>query len=84
MLFYSLRPLEETIRKTKCQTVDNECFGLFTTAKRCNKKSAALLSVSENIVTGKSMTSDERLLEFSQMFEVALNALDDIYKHIEK
>ncbi len=63
--------------------VDNECFGLFTTAKRCNKKAAALLSVSENIVTGKSMTSDERLLEFSQMFEVALNALDNIYKHIE-
>ncbi len=26
------------------------------------------------------MTSDERLLEFSQMFEVALNALDNIYK----
>ncbi len=29
------------------------------------------------------MTSDERLLEFSQMFEVALNALDNIYKYIE-
>lgn len=82
-VFYSIRSLEETINKTKCQVVDNECFGLFTTAKRCNKKAAALLSVSENIVTGKSMTSDERLLEFSQMFEVALNALDNIYKYIE-
>nr|WP_318030090.1 hypothetical protein [Mycoplasmopsis bovis] len=56
-VFYSIRSLEETINKTKCQVVDNECFGLFTTAKRCNKKAAALLSVSENIVTVKSMTS---------------------------
>ncbi|WP_406617424.1 purine-nucleoside phosphorylase [Mycoplasmopsis adleri] len=77
-VFYSLRPLEETIKITKCQTVDNECFALFATAKRCNKKAAALLSVSENLITGASMTSDERLLEFSLMFEIALNSIDKL------
>ncbi|WP_129647298.1 purine-nucleoside phosphorylase [Mycoplasmopsis maculosa] len=74
-VFYSLRPLEETIEKTNCQVVDNECFALFATAKRCNKKAAALLSVSENLITGANMTSDERLSEFSTMFEIALNSI---------
>ncbi|UUD35122.1 purine-nucleoside phosphorylase [Mycoplasmopsis caviae] len=74
-VFYGLRSLEDTIRVTKCQTVDNECFALFATAQRCNKKAAALLSVSENIVTGASLSSDERLVEFSTMFLIALNAL---------
>ncbi|MGV2392450.1 UNVERIFIED_CONTAM: purine-nucleoside phosphorylase [Campylobacter lari] len=74
-VFYSLRPLEETLEKTQCQCVDNECFALFTTAKRCKKNAAALLSVSENLITGANMTSDERLLEFSTMFEIALNSI---------
>ncbi|ADV34169.1 purine-nucleoside phosphorylase [Mycoplasmopsis fermentans] len=74
-VFYGLRSLEDTIKITKCQTVDNECFALFATAQRCKKKAAALLSVSENIVTGASLSSDERLKEFSTMFLVALNAL---------
>ncbi|WP_338822488.1 purine-nucleoside phosphorylase [Mycoplasmopsis felifaucium] len=77
-VFYSLRPLEETIKITKCQTVDNECFSLFATAKRCKKQAGALLSVSENLITGDSMTSDERLLEFSLMFEIALNSLKEL------
>ncbi|QSF13602.1 purine-nucleoside phosphorylase [Mycoplasma sp. Mirounga ES2805-ORL] len=74
-VFYSLRPLEKTIKKTQCQTVDNECFALFATAKRCNKKAGALLSVSENLITHESMSSDERLFEFSLMFEIALNSI---------
>ncbi|MBU4690322.1 purine nucleoside phosphorylase DeoD-type [Mycoplasma sp. ES3157-GEN-MYC] len=74
-VFYGLRSIEETKKVTQCQVVDNECFALFATALRCNKKAGALLSVSENIVTGASLSSDERLLEFSTMFEIALNSL---------
>ncbi|WP_027334191.1 purine-nucleoside phosphorylase [Mycoplasma elephantis] len=73
-VFYSIRPLDETIRITKSDCVDNECFALFATAKRSNKKAGAILSISENLITHESMTSDERLNEFSTMFEIALNA----------
>ncbi|UUD36801.1 purine-nucleoside phosphorylase [Mycoplasmopsis californica] len=73
-VFYSIRPLEQTLKITKSDCVDNECFALFATAQRSNKKAAALLSISENLITHESMTSDERLKEFSLMFEIALNA----------
>lgn len=76
-VFYGLRDIKKTREITQCQVVDNECFALFATAQRCNKQAAALLSVSENIITGESLSSDERLLEFSTMFEIALNTLVD-------
>ncbi len=81
-VFYGLRSVEDTIKKTKCQVVDNECFALFTTAQRTKKHAGALLTVSENIVKSTSLTFQERQTEFSTMFEVVLNSLKEIERSI--
>ncbi len=73
-VFYSRRPLEETIETTKAKCVEMESYGLFTNAKATGKRAACLLSISDHLVTGKETTAHERQTAFDDMIRIALEA----------
>lgn len=52
-----------------------ETAALYTIAARYKVKALSLLTVSDNIITGESMSSDEREKSFTDMMEVALNTI---------
>ncbi|MBN2656207.1 MAG: purine-nucleoside phosphorylase [Spirochaetales bacterium] len=53
-------------------TVEMETAALYTLAAKFKVQALALLTVSDNILTGKSTTPEERQLTFNQMIEIAL------------
>jgi purine-nucleoside phosphorylase len=55
-----------------CVAVEMESFALFHNANVLGKKAACLLTVSDNLVTRKETTSEERQLAFTKMMEIAL------------
>ncbi len=73
-VFYSARPLEETIAVTGAQCVEMESTGLFTNAKATGKQAACLLSISDHLVTGAVTTSEERQTKFDEMIRIALES----------
>jgi len=52
--------------------IEMEAFALFYTAKYFNKKASCLLTVSDNIVNKKAITSEERSKALTNMIELAL------------
>jgi len=55
--------------------MDNEMNQTFTAAQRFHIRSAGVLSVFENAVTGKSLSPQERDREFAKLAEFTLNAV---------
>lgn len=53
--------------------VEMEANALYTLAARFGRKALALLTVSDSIVTGEEMSSEERQTSFREMMEVALS-----------
>lgn len=53
--------------------VEMEAAALYMTAARCGKKALAICTVSDNVVTGESLTANDRQTTFTQMIELALN-----------
>jgi len=51
-----------------------ESFGHFATAKNLGKEASCILTVSDNIITHKETTSEERQLKLVDMMRVALEA----------
>lgn len=74
-VFYSIRPLKETVDITKAICVEMESYALFTNAKKLNKNAACLLTISDNLVTHQETSSFEREQKFMKMVEVALGIL---------
>ncbi len=74
-VFYSQRPLEETIKVTGAKCVEMESTGLFTNAKATGKKAACILSISDHLVTGEATSPQERQTAFDDMIRIALNSL---------
>ena len=54
--------------------VEMESFALFSNARVLGKKAACILTVSDNLVTHKETTAEERQTAFTDMMEIALNA----------
>lgn len=73
--FYSKSNLKDTIRVTGSDVIEMEGFGLFLEAKGAKKKAACLLTVSDNIESGESMTPAARATTFYDMIELALEAI---------
>lgn len=67
---------KELFNKYGCMACEMESFALFHNAKALNKKAACLLTVSDNLVTKKETTSEERQKSFTEMIEIALNTLE--------
>lgn len=51
-----------------------EAYALFCNAKLLNKNAAAILTISDSIITKEETTSEERQNSFNDMIVVALEA----------
>ena len=58
-----------------CIAVEMESFALFTNAKVLNKNAACILTVSDSLITGEKLTSEEREKSTIKMIDLALNSL---------
>ena len=73
-VFYSIRPLAETVATTGAQCVEMESYGLFVNAKATGKKAACLLSISDHLITGEETSAHERQTAFDDMIQIALES----------
>jgi len=65
---------EEMRDEVGCEAVEMESFGLFANASLLGKQAACLLTVSDEIETGKHASIEERQTAFNTMMLIALNA----------
>ena len=72
--FYDLEPNRWDVwQKHGILGIDMESQILYTTAKRFGVKALALLTVSDNIISGTSSSQQEREKTFNDMIEIALS-----------
>ena len=74
-VFYKENDNYKEMVKEGYLAVEMESFALFHNANVLNKKAACLLTVSNNLVTNKETTSEERQNSFIKMIEIALNSI---------
>ena len=74
-VFYKEKDNYNEMVKRGYLAVEMESFALFHNANVLNKKAACLLTVSNNLVTNKETTSEERQNSFIKMIEIALNSI---------
>ena len=67
--------INNIVKNKKCLAAEMEAFALFYNAKLLGKNATAILTVSDNIITHKETTSEEREKYFTKMFEIALNSV---------
>jgi len=73
--FYDERPdLGKEMMRHGILGVEMEAAELYTLAARYGKRALAVLTVSDHIVTGESLPSDQRERSFGDMIEIALEA----------
>ena len=74
--FYSDRPdLYDKLETYGVLAVEMETAALYTIAARHRARALTLLTVSDHLKTGEKTTAAEREQTFSQMVEVALDAI---------
>ncbi|MBK5933743.1 purine-nucleoside phosphorylase [Rhodovulum imhoffii] len=74
-VFYDERPdLEEQMRRHGILAVEMETAELYTLAARHGARALSVLTVSDHLVTGETLSSEEREASFTQMVKVALTA----------
>lgn len=75
-LFYSPQPgLIEMLTRAGILGIEMEAAGLYTAAAERGAEAAALLTVSDHLVSGARMSSEERQRGLDEMIEVALAAV---------
>jgi purine-nucleoside phosphorylase len=74
-VFYDERPdLNEQMVRHGILGVEMEAAELYTLAARYGRRALAVLTVSDHLITGESLPSDQRETSFGDMVEIALNA----------
>jgi len=74
-VFYDERPdLNEQIVRHGILGVEMEAAELYTLAARYGQRALAVLTVSDHLITGEALPSDQRETSFGDMVEIALNA----------
>lgn len=72
-VFYSDLPNPiEAWRKMGVLCVEMEAAALYMEAARCGKKALAILTISDNILTGEELSAEDRQVGFRKMMELAL------------
>ena len=75
-LFYTPDPgMFETMAKYDIYGVEMEAAGIFPIATENGAEALAICTVSDDIVTGAALTSDERATTFDEMISVALETV---------
>ena len=62
----------DRLRAMSILCIDMETYGLYVNAARAGKRALTLLTVSDNLVTGGKMSTEERKSSFSRMITLAL------------
>ena len=79
--FYHMGEFDDLAIRTaidnKLLCAEMESFGLFAIADALNKNAACLLTISDNIITHKETTSEERRAHLLEMIKIALEAVED-------
>lgn len=74
-VFYDERPdLNEQMVRHGILGVEMEAAELYTLAARYGRRALAVLTVSDHLITGEALPSDQRETSFGDMVEIALNA----------
>ena len=74
-VFYDERPdLNEQMVRHAILGVEMEAAELYTLAARYGRRALAVLTVSDHLITGEALPSDQRENSFGDMVEIALNA----------
>lgn len=73
--FYNSATFKETKKISGANVSEMEGFGLFLEAKSHKRKAACLLTVSDNIESGESMSSLARATTFHDMAQLALESI---------
>lgn len=74
-VFYDERPdLNEQMTRHGILGVEMEAAELYTLAARHGRRALAVLTVSDSLVTGEAMPSEDRERSFGEMVEIALEA----------
>ncbi|WP_068109709.1 purine-nucleoside phosphorylase [Tropicimonas marinistellae] len=74
-VFYDERPdLTEQLTRHGVLAVEMEAAELYTVAARHGRRALAVLTISDHLLTGESLPSDQRERSFSDMVEIALEA----------
>lgn len=73
-VFYRFHDWKQDEKIKQCLAVEMESFALFANAKILNKSAACLLTISDSLVTGESISADLREISFKNMMKIALEA----------
>jgi purine-nucleoside phosphorylase len=71
--FYNKYTLQENIQRTQgCAAVEMEAFALYANAIKLSKQALTILTCSDSLVTGDSLSAEDRQTSFSAMIKLAL------------
>jgi purine-nucleoside phosphorylase, family 1 (deoD) len=71
--FYDDNPDANSLwRKMNILAVEMEAAALYMNAARANKKALCILTISDHVFTGESLSAEDRQLTFRDMMEIAL------------
>jgi purine-nucleoside phosphorylase len=74
-VFYDERPdLNEQMTRHGILAVEMEAAELYTLAARYGRRALAVLTISDHLITGEALPSEDRQSSFSDMVEIALEA----------
>jgi purine-nucleoside phosphorylase len=74
-VFYDERPdLNKELTRHGTLCVEMEAAELYTLAARYNRRALAILTISDHLITGEALPSDQRETSFGAMVEIALEA----------
>ena len=74
-VFYNQADIDYLRDQYNCYATEMETFGLFSNARKLNKKASAILTVSDNLITHAVTSSEERQNSFNKMIEIALESI---------
>ena len=76
--FYDEREdLSQQLQRHGCLAIEMETAELYTLAARYQRRALSVLTVSDHILTGEALPSDQREKSFAEMIEIALHAAFD-------
>ena len=75
-VFYNEIDTVETFGKLGVLAVEMEAAALYMNAARLNKRALAILTVSDHLITGESLSSDMRQTSFTDMMTLALEVAE--------
>lgn len=78
IIFYDSKENLEKIANEGYLAVEMETLALYANAKKASKKALSILTISDDLIKGESLSSKERQESFDKMIEIALGITEKI------